>query len=279
MDLFITAEALRDCFDEVTVFDLRFRLEDLSYHRVVYEEGHIPGAFYLDFEEDLSDPKGDFGGDHPFLLPEDFAQLLEGFGLKDDSTVVLYDEASLMSAARFIYQSRFSGLSIKIHILKGGYGAWLAAGGAEETAIPQAPGGGNLSTQPRPDLICKQDTVKEKMDDPTSLLIDSRAPQRYLGQVEPRYRIAGHIPGALNYFFKDVIAEDGGLKDRAYLEDHFAGLDKYNDIILSCGSGGSACVNSLALQALGIPHRLYNGSYSDWVANLDNPVNTGDEGK
>lgn len=66
MNWFITAEDLRKLEPAPLIFDLRFRLADLAYHDRVYAEGHIPGAFLVDFERDLSDPKGDFGGDHPF---------------------------------------------------------------------------------------------------------------------------------------------------------------------------------------------------------------------
>lgn len=276
MNWFITAEDLRKLEPAPLIFDLRFRLADLAYHDQVYAEGHIPGAFLVDFERDLSDPEGDFGGDHPFLQPEAFANLLEKYGARDDSLLVLYDESSLMSAARFIYQAKFSGLACPIRILKGGYEAWLQAGGETERDLPKAPGGGALTIAPAPELICRQDTVKAQYDDPTSLLIDSRSPERYRGETEPRYPVAGHIPGAVNYYYEDILI-DGALKDTAFLEAHFADLKNYDDIILSCGSGGTACVNSLGLDMVGIPHRIYNGSYSDWIKNPDNKVNTGDK--
>src|SRR5690625_6013864 len=90
--------------------------------------------------------------------------------------------------------------------------------------------------------------VKNKLQASTAILIDSRAKDRYLGKVEPLYKKAGHIPGAKNYFWKDVLHADGSWKTVDELKEHFAAIPKEAEIIVSCGSGSSACPNIIGLQ-------------------------------
>src|SRR5699024_8545227 len=118
--------------------------------------------------------------------------------------------------------------------------------------------------------------VKER-DQESTILLDSRAFERYLGKVEPLYDRSGHIPGAKNYFWQDVLT-DGKWKDEQALEKHFEKLPKDKEIIVSCGSGVSACPNILALQAIGYTNvKLYPGSFSDWISYPENDLETENE--
>ncbi|WP_150268298.1 sulfurtransferase [Paenibacillus tepidiphilus] len=110
------------------------------------------------------------------------------------------------------------------------------------------------------------------------VLIDSRAHDRYLGQNETLDPVGGHIPGAVNYFWKDTQNADGSYKSAEQLSEHFAGLDKDREIVVYCGSGVTACPNVLALERAGFKNvRLYAGSWSDWISYEGNPVATGEE--
>ena len=124
------------------------------------------------------------------------------------------------------------------------------------------------------------------------VLIDSRENRRYLGLEEPIDSKAGHIPGAINYFWKDVLQEDGSFKSKEELQQHFAELieiartsssdsngDVYDTpIIVYCGSGVSACPNILALKTVGFTNvKLYGGSWSDWISYEGNEVVVGEK--
>ncbi|MDO3410432.1 sulfurtransferase [Saccharibacillus sp. CPCC 101409] len=114
----------------------------------------------------------------------------------------------------------------------------------------------------------------------TPVLIDSRSHDRYLGQNETMDPVGGHIPGAVNFFWRDLLKEDGSgsFKSKEELEKHFEGIDKDAEIVVYCGSGVSACPNVLALEEAGFTSvRLYAGSWSDWISYGDNPVATGEE--
>jgi len=112
----------------------------------------------------------------------------------------------------------------------------------------------------------------------TPVLIDSRAHDRYLGQNETMDQVGGHIPGAINFFWKDLFNEDGSYKSTEELEKHFETVDKEAEIVVYCGSGVSATPNVLALEQAGFKSvRLYPGSWSDWISYDDNPIGTGEE--
>ncbi|WP_331281318.1 sulfurtransferase [Paenibacillus sp. UNC451MF] len=109
-------------------------------------------------------------------------------------------------------------------------------------------------------------------------MIDSREERRYLGLEEAIDPVAGHIPSAKNYFWKQSLNEEGGWKDAAALRKQFGELHNADEIIVYCGSGVTACPNVLALKEAGLPNvKLYSGSWSDWVSYKDNPVATGKE--
>ncbi|MNI84369.1 3-mercaptopyruvate sulfurtransferase [compost metagenome] len=125
-----------------------------------------------------------------------------------------------------------------------------------------------------------EQTVAATSSFPSALpvLIDSRAGERYQGQEETLDKKAGHIPGAVNYFWKNTQNEDGSYKSSEQLEEHFAGLDKDAEIIVYCGSGVTACPNILALEKAGYRKvRLYAGSWSDWISYSENLVATGEK--
>ena len=112
----------------------------------------------------------------------------------------------------------------------------------------------------------------------TPVLIDSRAHERYLGQNETMDPVGGHIPGAINFFWKDLFNEDGSYKSTEELEKHFETVDKEAEIVMYCGSGVSATPNVLTLEQAGFKSvRLYVGSWSDWISYGDNPIGTGEE--
>lgn len=275
----ITAEDLYDRMhksEPPVLLDCRFDLLNPTYAREAYDKAHIPGAYFLDVDQDLTREKSQTGGNHPFQTPERLKTILEAFGISNDTDVVVYDDGDLNGPTRFLYQALQLGLT-KVAVLNGGLPAYLKAGGTttgESTPLPTDPG--NICVNYKADMVVDMATVRDSLNDPNTILIDSRARARYLGKEEPVYPVAGHIPGAVNYYCGDVVA-DGFLLSPDRLAKHFSALDPTKRIILSCGSGISACINSFALMQLNIPHTLYNGSYSEWIQFPENPVHTGAE--
>ena len=113
-----------------------------------------------------------------------------------------------------------------------------------------------------------------------SRMIDSREPPRYRGEVEPIDPIAGHIPGAVNHFWKANIDEEGYYLTPQQLRQMISeayGSIAANEVVFYCGSGVTACQNILAVVHAGLPMpRLYAGSWSEWCSQADNPVAKGD---
>ena len=99
-------------------------------------------------------------------------------------------------------------------------------------------------------------------------LIDSREAKRYLGEEEPIDPVAGHIPGALNYFWQDATTEQGFIKSEEEQRQRWRELSERENLVVYCGSGVTACVNVLSLEIIGVKAKLYPGSWSDWCSYL-----------
>lgn len=277
MEAMITAEeALRlsQSKEKIVFLDVRFDLKDHHYGAKEYAKGHIPGAIFVDFEKDLVMQNPTFGGNHPFLTQEAFDLLFKGYGIDPDSLVIAYDEGDLAGPARLFVQGRYAGFD-RIRVLDGGLLAWQKAGGAI-TTLPSSfveKGKGIGHCKVREDLLYTLEETASKKDT-TALLLDARARARYLGKIEPVYPRKGHIPGAYNLPYTEIRTEEGNLLSKEELEKAFAKFPEKEETILSCGSGVSACVLALAMERIKKPYHLYNGSYSEWVADEARPVET-----
>lgn len=259
---------------DLAVFDCRFSLTDHNYARVSYLKEHIEGAYYINLEDDLSGHKGIHGGNHPFADPTALKVLLESFGVSNDTKIVIYDHGDFNGPARMLSQLLHAGLS-NSYILTGGINTYKAAGGKTESGYPRPkPTPRKLKLSIDVNMVVTMPYVRDKLYDSKTIIIDSRSNSRYLGLEEPLYRIAGHIPSAKSYYYGDTL-QGTALKNLDFLQQHFKDLEKAEEVILSCGSGVSATVNSLALRQLGMPHKIYVGSYSDWLSYPENEVKQG----
>lgn len=260
--------------NNTVIIDARFQLDEQDAGRKAYLEGHIPGAVYLDLNKDLSGKAVKHGGSHPLPDIDMLATNLGHIGIGQETTVVIYDQRNDMFAARCWWLLHYMGHE-KVYLLDGGLSAWVEAGNSLTTALPQLV---ERHFQPRlrTSEVANMTDVRERSE--ASVLIDSRSKDRYLGKTEPRYKIAGHIPGAKNFFWKDVLIEDGNWKSDEELQKHFAGIPKDAEIIVSCGSGVSACPNIIALKKAGFQHvKLYPGSFSDWISYEENKIEKEEE--
>ncbi|GAA0320887.1 sulfurtransferase [Oceanobacillus oncorhynchi] len=262
--------------NNVVIVDVRFDLMDADAGRKAYLNGHLPGAVYMDLNRDLSGKAGKHGGNHPLPDWDLFANKLGKLGISNETTVVVYDQGNDMFAPRFWWLLDYLGHE-KVYLLDGGLDRWVAEGGELTSTVP------NLQPtifrrNEKENRYVDMEEVKEKLASKETTIIDSRAPARYLGDEEPMYARAGHIPGAVNYFWKGVLKENGNWKNEEQLREHFSKLDKDAEIIVSCGSGVSACPNILALDNAGFKNvKLYPGSFSDWISYEKNEVAIGEE--
>ncbi|PZE20117.1 sulfurtransferase [Paenibacillus xerothermodurans] len=262
--------------EHVVIVDCRFVLGNPTAGRQAYAIDHIPGAVYFDLEEDLSAPKSAHGGRHPMPDWDQFARKLGEAGVGRDTTVVAYDDQGGAMASRLWWIMHYLGHT-RAYVLDGGYEKWKQAG-YPVTDGPTVTHRTVFEANPQEGLLLHMEDVKSRLGRPGTVLVDSREHRRYLGLEEAIDPVAGHIPGAKNYFWKDSLTENGGWKDAEAQKERFAGLHTADEIIVYCGSGVTACPNVLALLAAGYKNvKLYAGSWSDWVSYSDNPVATGAE--
>ncbi|WP_309572852.1 sulfurtransferase [Deinococcus sp.] len=277
-----SADWVRDHLNDanVRVLDCRYALSDPLVGRIAYLGGHVPGAVYADLETDLSGPvqPGGAGGRHPLPDPATLAAWLGSVGIGNGSVVVCYDDPSTgqgFYAARAWWLLRWLGHT-QVSVLDGGYPAWVAAGGAVSMDEPEA-ASATFAPDVQPDMVATAADVQALP--PGTLLIDSRAPNRYRGEVEPIDTKAGHIPGAVNSEWGRALDETGHWRAP---DEQVARLDAGDaPTVTYCGSGVSATPNVLARELAGVPlgpdNRLYAGSWSDWISDDARPVATGEE--
>lgn len=267
--------------NRVCLFDCRFDLTDPAAGAAQFQAGHIPGAIHLDLERDLAGTvTPGRTGRHPLPKREAFARLLRSHGVDETTQIVAYDDSGGLFAARLWWMARWAGHG-RVAVLDGGYQAWLkrhddaaAVGGrdgAEEAG--SASDSGAAHTPPEPVTM---QAVRENASAWT--LLDARAADRFRGENEMLDPIAGHIPGALNAPFQDNLAADGRFFGRSALRDRFKGLlagSGAAPVVCYCGSGVSAAHNILAFVHAGLEEpALYPGSWSEWITDPANPIET-----
>lgn len=285
----ISADALKRLLDsgaDVAVFDTRHKLDNPDFGAQAYREAHIPGALFAHLDKDLSGPIGaradGHSGRHPLPDPAHWSRRLGEWGVGPETQVVAYDDAGGVTASRLWWMLRAIGHRA-VAVLDGGSQAWLQAGYPLETGTasraPRAPypakaAFGELS------LADVRDDVARPAEEREMLLVDARAPERYNGSVEPYGPVAGHIPGALNYYYAPNLNPDGTFRSPAELRARFEPLlarAGSKQVAMYCGSGVSACHNLLAMKIAGLPAaRLFPNSWSGWIATPDLPIATGD---
>ncbi|ABF09497.1 sulfurtransferase [Cupriavidus metallidurans] len=263
----------------VVVFDCSFDLTNPAAGRDSYQQGHIPGAYYLHLDNELSGPKTGLSGRHPLPDAELFAARLRVLGVDDDTLVVAYDGQGSMYAARLWWMLRWIGHAAAL-VLDGGRNAWVAAGLPLEhgaTAEPEI--GGNLMRRASLVKTVDADALVANLSQPSLLVVDARAADRFRGENETLDPVGGHIPGAANRFFKDNLTADGYFKPADQLRADFGQVFTGKapaQTVMQCGSGVTACHNLLALEVAGLTGAaLYPGSWSEWCADPKRPVATG----
>ena len=185
---------------------------------------------------------------------------------------MVYDAQGGMFAARLWWMLRWVGHPA-VAVLDGGWQAWLAAR-HPVTAEVHSNNKGSLTQRPALVSAVSADDILHNLHTRQHTLVDARAPDRFRGENETIDPVGGHIPGAINRFFKDNLQADGHFKNSTQLrEEWLALIDQPQQAIMQCGSGVTACHNLLALEVAGLSGAaLYPGSWSEWCADNERPV-------
>jgi len=274
--MLITAEELARHLDDPDwiVIDTRHELTNPDTGPRVYAEGHIPGAYFMHVDHDLSGPKTGKNGRHPLPGLAEFAAKLNERGVGPGKQVVIYDDMAGNYAVRLWWMLRWLGHD-KVAVLDGGYPLWVKEGRPVTKEVP-APRKGAFV--PRPHLGDAVDVhfVGRFSESPEMKLVDARIAERFSGKQETIDPVAGHVPGAINRFWKDNLDSDGRFKAAARLREEFDRLlegARPEQVVHMCGSGVTACHNIFAMELAGLSgSKLYPGSWSEWCADPARPV-------
>ena len=226
--------------------DCRWELGNPARGRELYRTGHIPGASFLDVDEDLSDLSVRGQGRHPLPSAERFAAAASRAGIGPETWVVAYGSGG--GAERLWWLLRHFGHDDCAVLELDGWHGPLVAG--EEEIEPA-----EFVPRPREDDTIGSEELAQRLDE--LVLVDARRPERFRGEPNPIDRVPGRIPGARNAPWDEPLPE---LPE--------------GELVAYCGSGVTACVILHRLALLGRRGRLYPGSWSEWEQ-LDLPVTRG----
>jgi thiosulfate/3-mercaptopyruvate sulfurtransferase len=266
----VSVEELASHLDdpEWIVCDCRHDLADYHEGRRAYSEAHVPGARFLHLDLDLSGPKTGVNGRHPLPHPLTFGLRLGALGIDNLKQVVAYDASGGPYAARMWWMMRWVGHT-RAAVLDGGWQAWVAAG-KPVTAQPPLVQPTTYTLRLQPELTVDTAYVAAHVNERRGCLVDARSSDRFRGENETLDPVAGHIPGAVNRFFRANLDAGGGFKAAGDLEREFRsviGDRDWHAVVHQCGSGVTACHNLLAMEHAGLAgSRLYPGSWSEWVS-------------
>lgn len=237
-----------------------------------FAEAHIPGALYFDIDE-VADTENPL----PHMIPTAarFAKLLSALGVSNGQRVVFYDQKGIASSARGWWLMRLFGHD-RVAVLDGGLPKWLKDGKPVEAGAPAAPKPGQFVPDFRASLVKGIGDVKTVVASGTALVLDARAKGRFEGSApEPRPGLpSGHMPGAENVPFTELLNPDQTFKEPAVLRARFARARVTADkpVVTSCGTGVTACILSLAMVLAGFPEpAVYDGSWTEWASRPETP--------
>jgi thiosulfate/3-mercaptopyruvate sulfurtransferase len=262
----IASDELRARLGEpgLAVIDARWDLDDRDGGRDAYRAGHIPGARYVSWLDDMSDPADPVAGQ--LAGPADFARAMSAAGVDDISEVAAYDDNTIFTAARLLWALHIYGHD-RVRVLDGGWPAWVRSGGPTDTAVPP-PSPARFTPAPARDLRLTKDQMLAVVESGEMQIADCRMDSTW-------YAAGAHIPGAVRLPAPSLVRpENGTVRDAAGVRRRLAaaGIDASQPIALYCGGGVSAAEAFMALRTAGIQSaRVYDGSWSEWGADPATP--------
>lgn len=265
----VSCETLWEHLEEDwVVFDCRHDLQMPATGPLLYQEGHIPGAFHAHVDDDLSGDPGDgSGGRHPLPDPDAFCEFLSEHGVGPDTQVVAYDDMGGAWAGRLWWLLRHYGHEA-VAVLDGGIKKWQDEGLPLRKGDEEPRAAARFEGKPGAMPTIDADAVAAAIKNGGLRLVDVRVPERYRGEMEPVDPVAGHIPTAINVPFSGNLSQDGLWLSPDELRARYEALVDGRDakaVACYCGSGVTAAHGVLAMEVadLGTPS-LYPGSWSEW---------------
>jgi thiosulfate/3-mercaptopyruvate sulfurtransferase len=253
--------------------DCSFLLTDKNWGYEKYAKGHIPGAVYVDLEKDLSGKIiPGVTGRHPLPQKNDLIHLFSSLGINQNKQVVAYDAVSgYMAAARLWWLLKWAGHDA-VAVLNGGKKYWISKNLpiSDQITLPsQVAFTANFQDR----YLASSNEMLELSEMHSGCLIDSRTHDRYLGQNETIDPVAGHIPTAISKPFNINIGGDGLIERKLKLRDFFNEPALKKNVVFYCGSGVTAAFNILLYVYAGYSFpKLYAGSWSEWITDVNRPI-------
>lgn len=269
----ISAEELHERLEQgapTVVLDCSWRLGEPSL-RAEYDQAHLPGAAWVEFEEALTGTPG-AGGRHPMPDTDVFAEAMRAAGVDNDARVVVYDRDAGLGAARAWWLLTHAGHA-QVQVLDGGLRRWIELG-YPVSSEPVTPERGDFVATPPHRQVLDADEAADYAE--RHVLLDARPADRFAGRNETVDPVAGHIPGATSAPTLTMLREDGRFLSSDDLGLHLTRLGVRPGVPVGvyCGSGVSAMHAALALEISGIDvdPAVYVGSWSHWITDPQRPV-------
>ena len=280
----VTLQTLQINSVAIVVFDCRHDLANAAWGREQYIASHIAGAHFAHLDTDLSGAMTGHNGRHPLPERATFIAWLAAHGVTPHTQIICYDQLDGTFAARLWWLCRWAGIA-SVAVLAGGFAGWVAAQGQTASTATPLPAPAKPWNLPALERVLRSSDIElnlfKSKSESTFQLVDARAPERFRGDNEPLDRAAGHIPGAINHFFKRNVLPTGEFApDLRAQWLAVLGGQAPTELAHSCGSGVTACHNVLALHVAGFlqPHeasQVYAGSWSEWCSDPARPVAKG----
>ncbi|MFY9213689.1 MAG: sulfurtransferase [Tissierellaceae bacterium] len=261
----VTASWLKDNLEseDLAILDIRNDYED-------YHNQHIKGAQFVSLDEVAAGKLSTHGGRHPLPNLDKFIEDMKDLGVGDGTRVVIYDDGDISRAGRLWWLLKYIGKD-EVYVLEGGMDGWVSQRGEISRELPQVNKATNLTKNIRKEMKVDMEYVREIIHKDNVALVDARAYERFIGKVEPLDFKAGHIPGAMNCPWEDLI-KDGEILPVERLEEKFRPFKDYDELIVYCGSGITATVLYILMEEVGLEPKMYAGSFSDWISYDDNEI-------
>jgi thiosulfate/3-mercaptopyruvate sulfurtransferase len=275
IDVLISTESLFSMLgqDNLCVVDSSFYLPGRGrFPAQEYLAQHIPGAIRFDIDA-ISDQTSSLP--HMMPSPADFERHIRALGIKNDDHVVIYDSNPMFGCGRAWWMFSAFGHQ-RASVLDGGLPKWIREG-RPVTNVPTRRDPSNFVARADKTLVVSIDQVVSAIDDNVQI-VDARAAPRFAGLApEPRPGLRlGHMPGAVNFPFSDMIdGTTGCMRSGEEIRELITatGIDPSKPVIVSCGSGVTACVVALGLRLIGANDiAVYDGSWAEWGSLPNTPI-------